>query len=84
MAQLVLHKGHDPSICDPGGLCVLTWFQLGSVLGSLLLHPSRFALMCTRRDCSLGAASSEPRGGWVGWDDNSVYSQAREMVDRVA
>lgn len=58
MAHLVLHKGHDPSICDTGGLCVLTWchedaFQLGSVLGSHLLHPSQFALMCTRRDCCL-------------------------------
>lgn len=44
MAHLVLHKGHDPSICDTGGLCVLTWcdedaFQLGSVWAPISSTP---------------------------------------------
>lgn len=76
MAQLVLHKGHDPSICDTGGLCVLTWFQLGSVWGSHLLHPSPFALMCTRRDCSLEQLHLSP--GVEGWDGMVTQCTAKQ------
>lgn len=87
MAYLVLYKGRDP-ICDTGGLCVLTWcdedaFQLGSVLGSHLLPPHSL-LSCAPEGTVAWSSFIEPRGGWVGSDDNSVYSQAREMVDRVA
>lgn len=89
MAHLVLPKGHDPSLCDTGGLCVWTWCdedapQLDSLIGSHLPCPSQFALICAKRECSLGQLHLSL--GVDGWMEirSSVHSQAREMANGVA